>query len=256
MFPRSLKNKVLVLVVSFLVLGPSLIFSSTQPEALKRSPSYKAIAVKILETIRLPKYYHEGLFCDGNAIWVSNGENGKIWVVDRASGKAISDIVPIAHFTEAVSRISDNRFFVTDWDEEKIYNASLDKKRFNPETWVSVKPAHPAGVMWNNNRLYVITWTRGMGTRFDLLELDGGMKLLKTIAIKNIQEPAHLAWDGKNLWITSWYDPLVYKVDVNKWEILGAFRSPVSKTTGIAWDGKYLWLTGTYSDLYKVEVMG
>jgi hypothetical protein len=93
-----------------------------------------------------------------------------------------------------------------------------------------------------------------MGTKFDLLKMDGNMKLLSTINIQDIEEPDQLAWDGKNMWIASWYDPMVYKVDVNTWEILAGFRSPVSRTTGIAWDGKYMWLTGTYSDLYKLEI--
>jgi hypothetical protein len=64
-----------------------------------------------------------------------------------------------------------------------------------------------------------------------------------------------MAWDGAYLWVSSWYEQKVYKIDVNNWDILSAFRSPVPKTTGIAFDGKYLWLTGTYSDLYKLEIL-
>ena len=248
------RNRIAIFVFILLFSGTAPLFPDAGPSALKKSPMYKAIAVKTLEKIRLPKGYHEGLSLDGTDIWVSNGEKGKVWVVDTASGKVTSTIEPIAGFTESVSRMSAGQFLVTDWDEKKLYKASLNKNRLNPELWVSVRPAHPAGALWTGDRLFVITWTRGMGTRFDLLELDDQLKLSRTISIQSIEEPAHLAWDGKNLWITSWYNPLVYKVDVDKWEILGAFRSPAPMTTGIVWDGKYLWLTGTYSDLYKLEI--
>jgi hypothetical protein len=254
MLPIPAKNKIVVLAVICLALTTSHAFSSQRQGALKKSSGYKVIEVSIAWTVPLPKGWHEGLFSDVSDMWVSNGKNGKIWVVDTISGKVSSDILPVAGFTEQVLRKSGDIFFATDWDEKKIYTASLDKGKLKPETWISVSPAHPAGAVSIDGRLFVITWTRGMGTRFDLLELDGNLKPQKTISIQAIEEPAHLAWDGENLWITSWYAPLVYRVDTKNWEITGAFRSPVSKTTGIAWDGKYLWLTGTYSDLYKIEI--
>ena len=249
------KNKVVLIALGIFLLNLTPAFSSQQPESLKRSANFESISVKNVKVIPLPRGWHEGLSMDGTDIWVANGYNsGKVWVVDTNSGKITSNIEPIAGFTEAISRKKESLFFITDWDEKKIYIASLRQNRLTPEMWTSTIPAHPAGVLWNGNRLFVITWTRGLGTKFNLLELDGNMKYIDSIAIKDIQEPAHLAWDGHNLWITSWYNPLVYKVDVAKREILGAFRSPVSRTTGIAWDGKYLWLTGTRSGLYKLEI--
>ena len=92
------------------------------------------------------------------------------------------------------------------------------------------------------------------GTRFHLLQMDGDWNLIRKVAIKNIQEPAHLAWDGRNLWITSWYSKLVYKVDIENWKTVGVFTSPASDATGIVWDGEYLWLTGTHGDLYQLKV--
>ncbi|MDD3904937.1 MAG: hypothetical protein PHS46_00210 [Candidatus Omnitrophica bacterium] len=246
-------NKIAAFIASLLILSPLPVFSASR-EALKKSPAYEAIPAKVVARILLPEGYHEGLFSDGGNIWVANGEKGKVWVIDTESGRRVFDIESIAGFTEAISRKSEDLLFVTDWDEKKLYKARLENDKLKPEAWVSLSPAHPAGVVWNGEKLFVITWTRGMGTKFDLLEMDGGMKLLNVMSIQDIQEPAHMAWDGKYLWITSWYDPLVYKIDMKKREIIGAFRSPVSRTTGISWDGKNLWLTGTYSDLYKMEI--
>ena len=254
MSPNLPKSKIIFIILGMLLLNPLPVNPSQQPEYLKKSSTYQALAAKVVTIMPLPPGWHEGLSLDGKNVWVANGRGGKIWVVDTDSGKVTSTIDPIAGFTEALFRKKDNLFFVTDWDEKKLYIASLCAGKLTPEIWVSTGKAHPAGVLWNGDRLFVITWTRGMGTKFNLLELDANMKYLDTIAIKKIQEPAHLAWDGKNLWITSWYDPLVYKIDITRREIIGAFRSPVSLTTGIVWDGKYLWLTGTHSDLYKLEI--
>ena len=233
--------KILTLALVILILFPVSAFPSQLSDTLKKSKSYKIISVKVLGAVELPKWYHEGLSFDGRNIWVSNGKSGKVWVVDPESGVFGPSIEPISVFTEAVTNISGDLFFVTDWEEKKLYEARIENNRMEVLSWADLRPAHPAGAVWAGDRLFVITWTRGLtGTKFDLLDLTRQMKVSGKVSIKNIQEPAHLAWDGKNLWITSWYDPLVYKVDIGKWEIVGAFRSPVEGTTGIVWDGKYL----------------
>ena len=254
MLPILIRNRILIFAAIFVLSGVSKASSYQKTETLKKSATYETLQVKVVKTMPLPKGWHEGLYLNGRYVWVVNGEGGKIWAVDKESGEVSYAIESVSGFTESVSKIPDGRFLIPDWDEKKLYEASLDKDRLIPESWVSVAPSHPAGAVWTGDRLFMITWTRGMGTKFNLLELGEKMNLLGAVSIQAIEEPAQLAWDGEHLWISSWYDQLVYKVDMKRWEILGSFRSPVSKTTGIAWDGKYLWLTGTYSDLYKMEI--
>jgi len=242
-----------IIVASLLAILPALAFSA-QAQTIKMSKSYKTIPVQIIKKINLPKGYHEGLFYDDKSMWVANGMNGKIWVVDLSTGAVVSEIEPIAGFTEGITKAPGGGYFVTDWTEKKVYYSKIENNKMTAEYMASVAPAYPAGIVWTGQRLFIITWTRGMGTKFDILEMDEHLKLLNKIRIKRIQEPAHLTWDGKDLWITSWFSRLIYKIDVNKWEITGSFKSPVKKTTGIVWDGSYLWLTGTTADLYKVEV--
>ncbi|MFA5143885.1 MAG: hypothetical protein WC522_06965 [Candidatus Omnitrophota bacterium] len=249
------KNSFIIVLLGLLLLnaGQAISFQD-RPINLKKSQRYETIPVKVVGTITLPKGWHEGLSLNGGCIWISNGKSGNIWVIDMDSGRLVSDIEPVADFTEAVVKKTGDLFFTTDWDQQKLYLARLEDNKLEKELWVSFPGSHPAGILWDGERLFVIIWKRGLGTRFELLEFDGNLNYSNRISIQDIQEPAHIAWDGANLWITSWYEQLVYKVDVKRWEIVGAFRSPVSKTTGIVWDGKYLWLTGTYSDLYKLEI--
>jgi Raf kinase inhibitor-like YbhB/YbcL family protein len=145
--------------------------------------------------------------------------------------------------------------FSTDWETKKLYRFRVENEvAVQDGLEISFAPSHPAGVVCAKDALYVLTWTRGLGTRFDILEIarDGG--IVRKVAIKDIQEPSQMAWDGKYLWITSWFHQRVYKVDMDRLEIVGSFKSPVKRSTGIAWDGKYMWLTGTSSDLYQLEI--
>ena len=208
---------------------------------------------KTVRKIVLPAWYHEGLFIDGANIWIVNGRGGKIWVYDRASGALVKDITPVAGFTEGVARGPSGTLFLTDWYEHKLFRVRQDGDRLVSVIFRSFGEAFPAGVATDGRDIFVITWTRGMGTKFRIVRTDEGGTILDSYLVRGIQEPAHMAWDGKVFWVTSWYSPRIYRLDPATWTITGYFHSPVQKTTGIAWDGKYLWVTGTSGDLYCME---
>lgn len=219
------------------------------------SKDYGQIKAKAITKIKIPKWYHEGLYLDGKDLWVNNGKMGDTWVVDTQTGKIIRKIKPVSTFTEGVAQKDKDTFFATDWDTKKVYISKLEGDNMCALSEKSVEPAHPAGVAWNGSNLFVVTWTRSMaGTRFHLIKMDADMNILSAAEIIKILEPAHLAWDGKYMWISCWYSRRIYKVDVENLEILGYLKSPAAKTTGIAWDGKYLWVTGTHDGLYKMEL--
>lgn len=257
--PRPMLDRCLD-AVKAAVLASSMIFSaisysSAEDLTLMASKDSRRMTAGIVKRYPIPTWYHEGLFYDGESVWVVNGEKGKTWVVDASSGEVKREIEPATGFTEAITRDPSGAFFLTDWDEKKIYRISIENDKMVRGSFVSLAPAHPAGIVWNGKGFFVIAWTRGLlGTKFDIIEMDAGLNTIARIDIGKIHEPAHMAWDGKNLWITSWFSKTVYKVDPAKWEITGYFKSPVSKTTGITWDGRYLWLTGTHGDLFQLEV--
>lgn len=219
------------------------------------SKDYGQIKSKVVTKIKIPKWYHEGLYSDGRDIWVNNGKNGDTWIIDTNAKKVIGNIKPIGTFTEAITLKDKDTFFVTDWDAKKVYTAKIEGSSMRMVSEKSVEPAHPAGASWNGSNLFVITWTRSLaGTKFHLLKMDADMNLLSSAEITKILEPAHLAWDGKYFWISCWYSNRIYKVDVEDLKILGYTKSPATKTTGLVWDEKYLWVTGTHDGLYKLEL--
>lgn len=238
------------------ILLIALIFHGEADAAeLKKANGYKGVPIKVVRKIQIPKWYHEGLFIDEGSIWVANGRKGNIWVVDIESAKITADIESPAGFTEAIIKADGGKYLVTDWEDKKLYEVVFDgQKAASKKSIIDFTPSHPAGLVSIGDRIFVILWTRGLGTKFEIAEFDKNFKETARISIRDIQEPAHMAWDGKSLWITGWYNRRIYRVDPENWEIMGSIRAPFNKVTGIAWDGKYLWVTGTYADLYQIEL--
>ena len=255
-----MKKHFLLAFLSVLVIcGP--VFSSETSQVVginKKAGDYSGnIPVKTVRQVKLPKGYHEGIFIDkDNArAWINNGEKGKTWVVSLADGAAISEIDPISTFTEGVTSAAGGKYWVTDWDEKKLYRAVIENGRMKGELEVSFAPSYVAGVVFTGQNVYLLTWSRGIGTVYHLVKLDADGNIIEKIKINDIPEPSQLAWDGKYLWMSSWYNKRIYKVDPSTYEILGYFYSPAEDATGIFWDGKFFWVTGTYDDLYQVELL-
>lgn len=252
--------KRILTIISLLIALDSLAFSADSIQKdrfLRKARPYESnIPIKTVCSIKLPKGYHEGLLVHANTIWVNNGKGGMTWVVDVVSGTIIRKIEPVATFSEGITTMPGRKYWLSDWDEKKLFSVRIEEDKMIKEFDISLESSHPTGIIWNGSYLYVITWTRGVGTKYHLIKMDDKGKVLDKVRIRGIAEPSQLAWDGKNLWISSWFNSRVYKIDINTMERKGSFRVPINKLTGIAWDGKYFWVTGTKEDLYQIEVGG
>lgn len=214
-----------------------------------------SMRIETVNKIDLPKGYHEGLFIRDGKILVCNGRGFRTWVVDPEKEKIVSEIEPFGSFTEGIADDGKD-LWLTDWDEKRLYRIKIEGNRIDTDFNVSVAPAHPAGIVHIKDHIYVVTWTRGpKGTKYHLIQFDLNGEMVKKRALQGILEPAHLAWDGEFLWITSWYSQKVFKTDINTLETKGYFTSPAQKTTGIVWQDGHFWITGTYDGLYRVKVL-
>ena len=242
----------------FSVLSPALSQASPAEEEqtdVEKSGPYRAgIPVEIIEKIPLPKGYKEGLYFDGENIWVNNGKNINTWIISP-SGEILSEITPPGTFSEGITDSSfPGKYWITDWDTKKLYRVSIENGKMMPDFEIPLGPALPTGVTRAGELLYVMTWTRGLGTRYHLVQLDKNGTLLKKMRIRGISEPSQITYDGRYLWITSWYNRRVFQVDPRDFRVMGHFISPAKETTGIAWDGEFFWVTGTNEGLYKIKV--
>ena len=249
-----LKKYVYICAFTFFCVNMCTLFSHSESTESKKLEKYK---MRVLEKIELPKHYHEGLFLKGENIWVSNGQGGETWVIDYENKKIIERIGSIGTFTEGIttSGVLDE-YWVTDWEDRKIYKVKIQNSKMIKISEISTDSEFPAGVLNIHGKIYVITWLRTpTGTKYYLLEFDNYGKLISKRQLKDIYEPAHMAWDEQYLWITSWYSKKVYKVNLESLEVVGRFSSPAKDATGIVYDGKHFWITGTYDDLYKIELI-
>ncbi len=223
---------------------------------VKKSETYsRNIPIRVIRQIEIQEGYHEGLFIQDGEIWVNNGRGGNTWVIELSSGKKVREITSIATFTEGTTRGPDGKYVITDWDSKMLYTAEVEDDSMKVISEISFDPSHPTGVVWTGESFYMITWLRGFGTKYGLVQMDKNLNIVKSYRVKHIVEPSQIAWDGKFLWITSWFDSRVFKIDVASMTIIGSFRFPGKAATGIAWDGRALWVTGTRSDLYQIEVL-
>jgi len=243
------------IVISLLITALS--FSQTETtKHFEKAEDHKAmIPIEVIRTVGLPKGYHEGLHHEDGYIWVNNGKGDNTWILDIKSGEVVSEITPVATFSEGITKGPEGKYWITDWDTKRLYRARLENMKMKSEWDISFAPSRPTGVVWTGEYLYVIIWTRGLGTKYHLIRMNKKGEILDKFIIKGIQEPSQLAWDGANLWISSWFQRRVYKIDGKTLEIKGYFRIHIEKTTGIAWDGEYLWITGTKSDLYQIKLV-
>ncbi|MDD4957196.1 MAG: hypothetical protein PHH49_07010 [Candidatus Omnitrophica bacterium] len=212
------------------------------------------IGYDIVERLSLPKGYHEGLFMDNGEIWVNNGEHINTWVIDPVTGEKKRDIIPVGTFTESVTKDTEGRLWVSDWNEKKVFHVEISEGKMRSVGEISFEPGHPTGTAWAEGHLYVITWERGAGTKYYLNKVSPEGKIVLRARIKGISEPSMLAWDGKDLWVSSWYYRRIYRIGMDDLGVIGYIISPVDKTTGIVWEDGYLWVTGTYGDLYKLKI--
>jgi glutamine cyclotransferase len=221
---------------------------------LIKSESYDLIIPsKKIKQIKLPKGYHEGLCLKENSMYINNGENKNTWLVDLESGKIIYEIKPVGTFSEGISYYKDNEYFFTDWDTKKLYLVHIKKNHMITEREFPLG-SYPAGVVVAGKHIYVIIWMAGIKIEYYLLKMDLNVEIIQKFKIEDIPEPSQIAWDGKNLWVSSWLEKRVYRIDEKKMEITGYFNSEIEKTTGLAFDKGRFWVTGTSEDLYLIEL--
>jgi len=245
-----------LICISFLLsgCGSHLLIKDSLPVIEKVNQSSK-LKAELISKIKLPKGYHEGILVGDKTVMVNNGYKIDTWVIDIDSGKVIEKIKPPGTFSEGITKGDDGFYYVSDWDKKSLYKCKLEDGHFVVFDSLSLAPSHPTGVTWHDGELLVITWTRGMGTKYHLLRIDKNKKIINRYIVSDIREPSQICSDGEDIWISSWYENKIYKIALRQERIIAEIKLKISKITGIYVKDKVLWVTGTYADLYRYEIM-
>lgn len=165
----------LIVTTCLVLLFSSTSYSESDSEDIKhfkKSKDFKSmIPIEVLEEIPIPKGYHEGLLVEKNKIFINNGEKGNTWILDVSSKKIISEIKSLGTFSEGIAKAPNGKYWITDWDTKKLYLARIENDSMINEKEISFDPSHPVGIVWNGENLYLITWTRGVGTKYHLRKI-------------------------------------------------------------------------------------
>ena len=191
-----MKKHSLFIAVLILVFAAGLAFAEPEEKKSYLKKSEKdgyIIPSEVIRKIEIPKGYHEGLLLDGKNIWVCNGYGINTWIINLASGDKTGELEGPGVFTEAITKISDGKYWVSEWKAKKLYLTSIKDNKLVPENEKSLAPDRPTGVIWTGKNIFAITWARGAGTKYHLLKMDIEGNVLDNIWIKRIKEPSPLA---------------------------------------------------------------
>jgi len=66
--------------------------------------------------------------------------------------------------------------------------------------------------------------------------------------------PSGICWDGSYIWVVSYSDRTIHKIDSSTGNDLFSFEAPDRFPTGLAWDGNHLWCSGNRTNkIYQID---
>jgi len=81
--------------------------------------------------------------------------------------------------------------------------------------------------------------------------------MIKSIVAPN-SKVRDLTWDGKQLWMASWFTPptpSIYALDANSGSVIASYVAPFSSghSDGMAWDGASLWISDEVNQIHQCD---
>ncbi|MCI2431729.1 PKD domain-containing protein [Candidatus Acetothermia bacterium] len=186
-----------------------------------------------------------GLAWDGQALWVADTLDLKLYKIDLQTGALLTSLPLPTEIPDGLAWDGKNLWVVDGMDGKLL---QIDPSNGKVSKSLVAPGDVPTGLTWDGNSLWVA-------------DLDA-LKIYKINAITGKvidvfnapgDAPAGLAWDGQYLWHSDGGGRL-YKLDPRGGQVLGEYDAPGLDPAGLAWDGQYLWVSDSIEKkLYKID---
>lgn len=187
-----------------------------------------------------------GLAWDGQALWVADTLDLKLYKIDPQRGTVLASLPSPTEIPDGLAWDGKNLWLVDGMEGKLLQMDPSDGKVLKT---LAAPGEVPTGLTWDGNHLWVA----------DLEAL----KIYKINAITGKvidvfdapgDAPAGLAWDGQSLWHSDGGGSL-YKLDPRGGQVLGKYDAPGRDPAGLAWDGQFLWVSDSVEKkLYKIDI--
>jgi len=205
-----------------------------------------------------------GVSWDGENFWVLNyqsaplkcrilklGADGTVIKAIEAPGKCVRE--DIHNFGVRNITFDGENFWISHWNEGKIYQISPTGEILTSFTISEVGTLLPTGLTWDGRYLWVLHWSNKT-----IYQVDTSGNVIKKISVRRIKPPldSGLAWDGEYLWVGSERWNKIGQINLNG-NLIKVLDGP-RETAGIQdldWNGERLLVVYRHNhSIYTVNV--
>jgi len=202
----------------------------------------------ILEVFPAPSENPSDLAWDGEALWVADWREGKLYRVSPADGAVLGEMDAPGYKPEGLAWAG-GRLFVCDGAAAKVFK--LDPATGEVEASYETPGRSPKGLAYDGSSLWL--GDDSDDQIYELIPDDG------TILSYFKAPSAHitsLAWDGYYLWVSDRIKDELYMETTKDGLVLGSIASPGEFPNGMAFGGGKLWVADFETqNIYGLEVL-
>jgi len=188
---------------------------------------------QVLRKFAAPGQFGTGLCYDGRYLWMADYKSDRLYKIDPATGKKVSDIPSPGFWPMGLAYDGQNLWNI-DGRQKKIFK--VDPQSGAILTAIDSPSGSPEGLAWDGETLWLSDAREKSIMRLDL---DDGTAV--RIFAAPAQSPQGLAWDGTYLWCADRLSDELHMIDPRSGEVIIVAKSPGPFPRGLAYDGTYLW---------------
>ncbi|HXH29233.1 MAG TPA: hypothetical protein VNJ01_00305 [Bacteriovoracaceae bacterium] len=217
-----------------------------------------AVPVEDFNLIRLLPHTGrgEGLDYNKSYLWEAEGDKKIIKKISPTTGRVVRTYSSPTLYPESIMWMESDKFLHIDFKRTDVVIGQIGSNGVVRLELLGHLKTLGFGLAKKTATSF---WVSGYFSSEIYLYSYPGLRLLRTITtpLRGVED---LAWDGKHLWASDYYDlnkKLVYRLDPDDGDVVGTYKLPGSRTCervdGIALRNDEIFVTGKNCGLYVVE---